>query len=174
MKSMIQQIRTKMDDEKFTLLKLSIALVSMFTAIFLSNPSGFVITCAIASATFFLDYLEAADKFNPLNIRENIVRFFLYAIACAALFSAFSLFFLSPYVSELCDAEGYFSFNEKYLFFGEIHIPFIAVSIGAITLVFAFSIFLLIIPKLREHLSNSKYSINKKVRRVISRMQSRS
>ena len=33
MKSMILQIRTKMDEEKFMLLKLSVALVSMFTAI---------------------------------------------------------------------------------------------------------------------------------------------
>lgn len=177
MKSMILQIRTKMDEEKFMLLKLSVALVSMFTAIYLSNPPGLLITCAIASATSFLDYLEAADKFNPLSIRENVVRFVLYTVAGISLFSAFSLFFLSTNTNaSISSPEGieYFSFNHSYSFLGIQELPFKLFSIGALILTILNGVFLLMIPKLHEFLSRSKYSINREVHRAISRMLSKS
>lgn len=164
-----------MDEEKFIILKLSIALVSMFTAIFLSNASGLLITCAIASATSFLDYLEAADKFNPLSIRENIVRFGLYTIAGVSLFSAFVLFFLSTKVKPIDTGEKtrFLLFTWFYPFH-EIKIQYAVFSYGAFILTILNGVLLLMIPKLREILSRSKHSINKEVHRAVSRMISKS
>ncbi len=171
---MILQIRTKMDEEKFIILKLSVALVSMFTAILLINPQGLLITCAIASATSFLDYLEAADKFNPLSIRENVVRFVLYSIAGASLFSAFALFFFSTKVGLItCEKTRFLLFTCFYSSHN-IKIPYAVFSYGALILTILNGVFLLMIPKLHEFLSRSKHSINREVHRAISRMLSKS
>lgn len=172
---MILQIRTKMDEEKFIILKLSVALVSMFTAILLINPQGLLITCAIASATSFLDYLEAADKFNPLSIRENVVRFALYTMAGVSLFSAFILFFFSTkdIANDISEITPYLLFDYSERFFQKERL-YIAFSIGALIITLLNGASLLIIPKLRELLSRSKYDINKNVHRAISRMLSKS
>ena len=162
---MFTQIRAKTDAEKYYLLKLTVSLVSMFTAICLKEPTGLFITSAIAAASFFLDYMEAAEKFDSFTKKGRIIRFILYIYAWVFLFSSFCLFFFAASSEKNND---YIILCPSFLSINMLSFEWTSISALAVCVIDG--VFILILPKLQERSRKSNCYICKQVNSEVVRM----
>lgn len=108
-------IKGELPGLRFSLLKLCISIVALFTSICLRSASGLFITLAITAASFFIDLWDIADSCNGEQRKIALLQRVLYVLSSVCLSIALILFFYAFDIKEQDDPTS-LSFTNSDLF----------------------------------------------------------